>query len=214
MSTAAILAFALLGTLLLFLGFLLLGSLRTLAVLAWRFDQLESTTPGRLNRNGVARGAQAPGFTLPDLAGRPLQFEAAGQRTLLVFVQSRCAPCHDIVPELNRLQRRRRDLRVLAVLHAEPDEAPGWAADNGPEFPVALQEDWSVSKRYEVFATPFAFLIDERGVIVSKGILTSRQHIGLLLSTAARPLSAAAPGNSALRDTVPLTPHSPGLQVP
>jgi methylamine dehydrogenase accessory protein MauD len=214
MSSVAIMAFALLGTLLLSLGFLLLGALRSLALLAWRLDQLEATTPGRLNRNGLAPGARAPEFTLPDLAGRPLMLGAAGQRTLLVFVQSRCAPCHDIVPELNRLQRRRRDLRVLAVLHAARDEAPGWFAETRPEFPVALQEDWSVSKRYEVFATPFAFLIDEHGVILSKGILTSRQHVGLLLSTAARSTSPNAAADGAVRDPVPLAAHSPGLQVP
>lgn len=200
------------GTLLLFLGFLLLGALRTIAVLTWRIDQLEATTPGRINRNGLAPGVRAPGFTLPDLDGGQQTFESlSGHSTLLVFVQSGCGPCHAIVPELNRLQRRRRDLRVLAVLHAEPDEAPGWAAETGPEFPVALQADWSVSKRYEVFATPFAFLIDERGLVVSKGILMSRQHVGLLLSTAARPTSRHA---RAVRDPIPATPHSPGLQVP
>jgi peroxiredoxin len=211
MSTTAVITCALMGTLLLFLAFLLLGALRTIAVLTWRLDQLEATTPGRLNRNGLTRGAQAPGFTLPDLDGRPLSFDVACQQTLLVFVQSRCTPCHDIVPELNRLQSRRRDLRVLAVLHAEPDEAPRWAAETRPEFPVVLQEDWSVSKRYEVFATPFAFLIDEHGVVVSKGILMSRQHVGLLLSTAARPTSRHA---HAVRDPIPATAHSPGLQVP
>jgi hypothetical protein len=30
----------------------------------------------------------------------------------------------------------------------------------------------SVSRRYEVFATPFAFLINEQGVISSKGIIS------------------------------------------
>jgi hypothetical protein len=49
-------------------------------------------------------------------------------------------------------------------------------------FPVLSQTQFSVSKKYEVFATPFAFLIDERGVITSKGIITSRQHIRYVLS--------------------------------
>jgi peroxiredoxin len=211
MSTAAITAFALLGTLVLFIAFLLLGALRTVAVVAWRLDQLEATTPGRLNRNGLARGARAPDFMLPDLDGRQLMFEAARQKTLLVFLQSGCGPCHDIVPELNRLHRRRRDLQVLAVLHAEPEEARGWAAEAGPEFPIVLQEDWSVSKRYEVFATPFAFLIDEQGVVVSKGILMSRQHVGLLLSTAASTTSRRA---RAAGDSIPAAAHFPELQVP
>jgi hypothetical protein len=49
---------------------------------------------------------------------------------------------------------------------------------------VLAQERFSVSKRYQVFATPFAFLIDEQGIIASKGIITNRQHIGYVLSGA------------------------------
>ncbi len=211
MSTAAIITLVLLGTLLLLLGFLLLGALRTLSLLTWRLDQLEATTPGRLNRDGLPRGTRAPEFTLPDLEGHPLTFDAQTVgSTLLVFVQSRCRPCHAIVPELNALQRRRRDLYVLAVLHADPDEARDWVKETRPDFPVALQEDWSLSKRYEMFATPFAFLIDEHGVIVSKGILTQTQHIGLLFSTAER---STAPGIVERHCGEVGTP-SPKLQVP
>jgi hypothetical protein len=35
-----------------------------------------------------------------------------------------------------------------------------------------------------VFATPFAFLIDEQGVIRSKGIVNNRQHLAFVLSGA------------------------------
>lgn len=210
MFTATTFALVLLGALLLFLGFLLLGALRTVSLLAWRLDQLEATTPGRLNRNGLPPGELAPDFTLPDLTGRVLTLSGHSDRdTLLVFVQSRCGPCHAIVPELNRLQRR-RDLQVLAVLHADSDEAQEWAAETRPEFPVAVQEDWSVSKQYEVFATPFAFLIDRQGVIRSKGILSRRQHVGLLLSTAERPPSRG-PGNAS--DDLAAGAHLPALQT-
>jgi len=41
-----------------------------------------------------------------------------------------------------------------------------------------------VSKRYETFVTPFAFLIDEQGVIASKGIVNNGQHIDFVLSGA------------------------------
>jgi peroxiredoxin len=211
MSAATIIALALLGSFLLLLGFLLLGALRTVALLTWRLDQLEATTPGRLNRNGLPRGENVREFTLPDLDGNPLRFDGqTGRSVLLVFVQSRCRPCHEIVPELNHFQRRRRDLQVLAVLHADPAEAREWAAETGPEFPVAVQQDWSLSKQYEVFVTPFAFLIDERGVILSKGILTQRQHIRLLFSTAEqKPFDG-----STERDRLPAGAQTPTLQVP
>jgi hypothetical protein len=49
---------------------------------------------------------------------------------------------------------------------------------------VLGQEKFAVSIRYEVFATPFAFVIDEQGVIVSKEIAGSRQYLGYVLSGA------------------------------
>jgi hypothetical protein len=51
-----------------------------------------------------------------------------------------------------------------------------------------------------VYATPFAFLIDEGGIIRSQGVVTSRKYLKLVLSAerpekvsqaAAQPLAAA-----------------------
>jgi len=35
----------------------------------------------------------------------------------------------------------------------------------GLTFPVVLQHHWEISRRYAMFATPIAYLIDETGVI-------------------------------------------------
>lgn len=165
----------------LFLGFLLLGSLRGLDLLRWRLDQLEATTPSRIGRSGLKPGKRAPDFTLPSVAGAEVALsEFAGRQVFLVFVQTGCGPCHAVVPDLNRLHRS-GDVRVLAINNADPEAGRKWAAEAGAEFPVLLQEKWKTSKRYEVFATPFAFLIDEHGVVASKGIVNSKQHIGFVL---------------------------------
>ena len=47
----------------------------------------------------------------------------ANQKLLLVFMQPGCGPCHDIVPELNRLHQA-GDVRVLAILTGQ-DRRPG-----------------------------------------------------------------------------------------
>jgi methylamine dehydrogenase accessory protein MauD len=163
-------------------GFLLLGALRSVALLRWRLEQLEATTPRRPGRDGLKRGKKAPDFTLRSAAGPDVALhDFAGHRVLLVFTQSGCAPCHAIVPELNGLGE---DVQVLVVNNGNADATRQWANEVKPRFPVLVQERFSVSKRYEVFATPFAFLIDERGVIRSKGIIHHKQHIGFVLSGA------------------------------
>jgi methylamine dehydrogenase accessory protein MauD len=164
----------------LFLGFLLLGTLRSLGLLSWRLEQLEATTPKRLGRDGLKPGKKAPDFTLPSADGKEVSLhDFAGRKILLVFTQSGCSPCKAIIPELNRLGPSEQ---VLVVNNGDPEATRKWSTEVGARFPVLAQEKFSVSRRYEVYATPFALLIDERGVIASKGIISNRQHIRYVLS--------------------------------
>lgn len=168
----------------LLLGFLLLGALRALGLQGWRLEQLEATAPTRVGRSGLKPGKPAPEFTLPNATGGEVGLrEFAGRRVLLVFTQSGCGPCHRIMPELNRLQTAGK-VQVLVVNNGEPKATRAWAEEVRARFPVAVQEHYSLSRRYEVFATPFAFLIDERGVIAAKGIVNHRQHIDYILEGA------------------------------
>ena len=168
----------------LFLGFLLLGALRALGLLRWRLEQLEATTPSRLGRGGLKPGKKAPDFTLPCVSGGEVSLhDFAGRRVLLVFTMSGCKPCHRIAPELNKLQRGGK-VQVLVVNNGELEATRQWAGEAGLCFPVLAQQQFSVSKRYEMYATPSAFLIDERGVIVSKGLINNGQHIDFVLSAA------------------------------
>ena len=168
------------------LAFFLLGILRAHGLLAWKVEELEATTPNRVGRSGLKPGTPAPEFTLLKVGGGESALtDFAGRPVLLVFVQAGCGPCHAIAPELNALARR-NELQVVVVNNAEPDIAREWAEDVKAEFPVLVQERWKVSKSFEVYATPFAFLIDAGGVVRSAGIAGSQQHLGYVLSGAGR----------------------------
>jgi hypothetical protein len=50
------------------------------------------------------RPEKAPDFSLPSAEGKEMALhDFAGRKVLLVFTQSGCSPCTQIVPELNRL---------------------------------------------------------------------------------------------------------------
>jgi methylamine dehydrogenase accessory protein MauD len=179
-----LLSYVALWLVVLWLGFLLLGALRALGLLRWRLEQLEATTPTRTGRGGLKPGKKAPDFTLPCVSGGEVSLhDFAGRRVFLVFTMSGCKPCHRIIPELNKLQRR-GEVQVLVVNNGELGATRQWADEAGVGFPALAQQQFSVSRRYEMYATPFAFLIDERGVIASKGIINSGQHIDFVLTGA------------------------------
>jgi methylamine dehydrogenase accessory protein MauD len=170
--------------LVLFLGFLLLGALRSVALVRWQMAQLEATMPSRVGRSGLRPGKKAPDFTLPDLAGGVVALQSyVGRKLLLVFMQPGCGSCRTIVPELNRLQDT-GETQVLVLHNSDTEAVRRWLKELRPHFPVAVQERFNLSKRYEVFATPFAFLIDEHGVIAARGIVSTKQYLGFVMTRA------------------------------
>lgn len=190
METVLFVSSVALWVLVLALGFLLLGALRNAGVLAWKLEELEATTPNRAGRTGLKPGTPAPPFTLPRVGGGEVSLaDFAGRPVLVVFVQAGCGPCHAIAPELNALARK-GELQVVVVNNAEPDIAREWAEDVKAEFPVLVQEKWRVSKSFEVYATPFAFLVDAGGVVRSAGICGSRRHLDYVLAGAGRRAAA------------------------
>ena len=56
------------------------------------------------------------------------------------------------------------------------------------------QKRGRLSRRYRVLETPFAFVIDERGLIAAKGLVRNGQHLHFLLD-AARTWAESGPGD-------------------
>lgn len=210
MEAVLLTSIALLWILVFALAFLLLGALRSQGVLRWQLAQLEATTPNRHGRSGLKPGKPAPDFTLPAVGGGEVSFgDFAGKSLLLVFVQPRCGPCHDIAPELNRLARGAGP-RVLVVINADLAAGADWARDVKAEFPVAVQDRWKVSKSYEIHATPFAFLISADGRVRSNGIAGCREYLGYVLANAGSEPDQAesGPGRTDTKDGIVAEPVS------
>jgi peroxiredoxin len=140
----------------------------------------------RIEREGLKAGTPAPRFELPDLAGgRVALVEQRGRRVLLVFSDPDCGPCEELLPELARLDREHRSegLSVVMISRGGLEENRQKAEAFGLEFPIAVQSGWKLSKKYGIFATPVAFLIDEEGVI-ERDVARGRSEI-LTLAQAA-----------------------------
>ena len=129
-------------------------------------------------------------FRLPRLDGRGELglSDLRGRRVLLVFSSPQCGPCSALAPELEKFYRanctasspcpsppveeREKPARpgapveVVMISKGEPKENRAKVKEHGLTFPIVLQQQWEISRRYAMFATPIAYLIDEQGVIV------------------------------------------------
>lgn len=201
MTTPWLISYILLWAIVLGISFFLVGTLRSLGLLQWKFDEMAATRPVRKGREGLSPGKPAPDFTLPSVASGDLSLQDfAGRELLLLFTQSGCGPCHSIAPELNRLHENGQH-QILVVNNGEHNETQAWANEIQARFPIVTQSEWEISKKFQVFATPYAFVVDAQGMIAAKGMASSPQYIRYIFD-AARKRSSAEPETSNRDSTV------------
>lgn len=130
----------------------------------------------RFERNGLKPGTPAPAFCLPDLQGQTVCLEQyRGRRVLLIFSDPDCGPCSALAPHLSERFQSCLDagLQLILVARGDLEANRRKAQAHGFAFPVVIQERWTLSQKYGIFAVPVAFLIDEDGIIaasVARGV--------------------------------------------
>ncbi len=107
-------------------------------------------------------------FSLPDLDGAPKSLgRFVGKKpVLLVFWAAWCPLCKEQVPVINRIHGQ-GDVEVLAVnVKESPKKVKAAARSLDISYPVLLDSDGSVAKKYKVPGVPVYIVIDNAGRIV------------------------------------------------
>jgi peroxiredoxin len=166
----------------------------------------------KIARDGLKAGTPAPSFRLPRLDGRgELALEdLRGHKVLLVFSDPHCGPCDVLAPKLEQWRKRNSanartpspqpsppgegerlsTVEVVMISRGEPRENRAKLKQLGLTFPVVLQQQWEISRRYAMFATPIAYIIDEAGVIMHD-VAMGEDAILSLLTEARTPVAFA-----------------------
>lgn len=125
----------------------------------------------------VAPASIAPDFTLRTLNGPNLRLqEQRGRVVMINFWATWCGPCRQEMPHLNSLyQKYKASGFVLLGVNVDDDtrNAAEVAAKLGVTFPVLLDTDKQVSRRYDLATMPSTVLIDRDGKVryVHRGYL-------------------------------------------
>ena len=180
MTEALLISNAVLWILVLVLAGVVVALVRQMGVLYERVAPVGALVLGRGPAVGEAPAvvsAAALGGGVLDVGGP----SADGRSTLLFFLSPSCPVCKTLLPAVRSLARdEARRLRVVLASDGASAEHAAFVRAHGLEaFPYALSPALGIA--YQVPKLPYAVLLDGAGVIRSKGLVNSREHLESLL---------------------------------
>ncbi len=121
---------------------------------------------------------EAVDFTLYNLKGQSHALsDYRGKIIFLNFWATWCGPCRAEMPSMQKLYES-WDSDKFVMLAVNVGESQGavskFVEKNGYTFPVLLDQDGKVSKKYLIRGIPTTFIIDEKGRVAAK-IVGSRE---------------------------------------
>ncbi len=121
---------------------------------------------------GKAPSQTPADFRLRDLNGAVHTLsQHKGQLVMLNFWATWCPPCRAEMPAMEKLWRGadKKQFVLLAVNAGDPrDKVIAFSRENGYTFPILLDEQSAVARKYNITAIPTTYLIDRQGRIIKK----------------------------------------------
>jgi cytochrome c biogenesis protein CcmG, thiol:disulfide interchange protein DsbE len=144
-----------------------------LAAASWAWYTRVPSAEGARQIASPRQGFPAPDFALPTPGEQQVRLaDLRGQVVIINLWASWCAPCRAEMPAIQRVYdaNRHRGLEVLAVNSTSQDReaaAISFARELELTFPILLDRDGAVSRRYLLRALPTTFFVDRSGIIRS-----------------------------------------------
>jgi len=122
----------------------------------------------------VDRPFPAPDFSLKGEDGKTYRLsDYRGQVVLLMFWATWCPPCRYEMPSMERARKKLegQGIVILGVNVGEDDTTVFAFTGRYPvKFPLLLDRDGSVIKKYPVIGLPTTYIIDPRGYVTHRAI--------------------------------------------
>ena len=174
------------------LWILLIGLALTVVALARQIGVLhERIAPaGALMVSGGPKvGEASPVLDVIDIAGHEYSIGAVredAKSTLLFFLSPNCPVCKTLLPVLKSSQKSERDwLDILLTSDGDSAEQQAFIQEYKlQDFSYILSSNLGMT--YQVGKLPFAVLLDNEGIIRSKGLVNSREHLESLFEAKER----------------------------
>ncbi|HCP55429.1 MULTISPECIES: methylamine dehydrogenase accessory protein MauD [Pseudomonas] len=167
----------LLWALLIALAFAIMGLVRQIGILHSRLAPAGALMVDK----GVSVNEPAPQVTAADRNGRPVNFGYAGEKgQLLFFLSPTCPICKSLLPAIKSIAKDQADrLDVVFISDGDMEAQQKLITEHKLEDATYVVGP-EVGMTYQIGKLPYAALIDKAGVLRSKGLVNSREHLDSL----------------------------------
>jgi methylamine dehydrogenase accessory protein MauD len=129
---------------------------------------------------GLSVGQAAPNITVEDLDGQTRVLGTSdidGKSTLVLFVSPSCPVCKVLLPVMKASHRSEQAwLNIMLASDGDVDEHKEFRRRNGlGSLPYVLSP--ALGLAYQASRLPYAVLIDQRGIVLARGLINSREHL-------------------------------------
>jgi len=122
----------------------------------------------------VAKPFEAYNFTVKDIDGAEYRLsDYRGKVVVLNFWATWCPPCREEMPAMNRAHKKlsNDNVVILAINVGEDEDTIFEFTGNYPvAFPLLMDKDGKVIKRYPVMGLPTTYIISPTGIVTHRTV--------------------------------------------
>jgi methylamine dehydrogenase accessory protein MauD len=136
-----------------------------------------------LNTGGPQIGSAAPRLALRDIEDQPVHIGGAtSAASLILFVSPNCPVCKELVPVARSMARAEKLQLLFASDGGDVEQHQSYIErmDIG-DYPYVISPELGL--RLGADKLPYAALIDAQGILRSRGLVNSREHLESLVES-------------------------------
>lgn len=142
------------------------------------------------NAESISRDGIPIGDTIPDFTGKKIfentqisNINIKGKPTLIAFVAASCGACKELIPDWNEIYGKYKDqVNFLLIGLGNEEDYKDWEQKHTIKGEFIVDEDAQLLSKFKGRVTPFAFIVDEDGVVREKGLCNNKGHIKRFIS--------------------------------
>lgn len=171
-----VLLWALVGMLLL----LVVGMLRQIGELQLKANPTASVL---VTDDGLPLAEAAPPFAAKEASGdSTVSFPPQQRKAVVLFISPTCLPCQELVPALNVFwAKERAALAFYIVCSGDRGQVQEFMRLYEVQFPLIYDPTSAITELFQHHRTPYAYLVDEHGIVRIKGIVNDGSMLESLI---------------------------------